>query len=145
MTINLVVDASVAMKWVLKEEYAEQALMLVDDRKSYNFSAPDLIETETANALWKHVKAGEMTVEIAKNLHEIIFAENIISLHPARPLIPRALEIADAIKHNTVYDCLYMALAETLNCDVITADKEFIKRAEKAMLPSRIRFIANLQ
>jgi len=55
-----VVDASVALKWVIPEVGAEAALAL---RAADRLIAPDLIVAECANALWKMVSRGEMSPE----------------------------------------------------------------------------------
>ena len=42
------------------------------------------------------------------------------------PLLPRAYAISSQVRIG-VYDCLYVALAERENCDLITADDKLIK------------------
>jgi predicted nucleic acid-binding protein len=46
---DLVVDASVAIKWVIEESGTPQALSL----RRHRLFAPDLLMTECANVLWK--------------------------------------------------------------------------------------------
>jgi predicted nucleic acid-binding protein len=50
---RLVIDASIAIKWVVQEEGTEDALAL---RTRAELIAPDLIIAECANILWKKVK-----------------------------------------------------------------------------------------
>jgi predicted nucleic acid-binding protein len=38
------------------------------------------------------------------------------------PLLPLALEIAVTIGHS-IYDCIYLALADQADCRVVTADR----------------------
>ena len=61
MTETLVVDASVAIKWVVQEEGTEAALGL----RSLNLVAPELILAECANILWKKAERAELTREAA--------------------------------------------------------------------------------
>ncbi len=59
---TLVVDASIAIKWVVEEEGTPQALAL---RKSARLIAPDLLVAECANILWKKARRGELSSEEA--------------------------------------------------------------------------------
>ena len=51
----LVVDASVALKWVIPEYGSILALAL---RREHRFTAPDLLIADCANVLWKQVRRG---------------------------------------------------------------------------------------
>jgi len=52
------------------------------------------------------------------------------AIHAALPdLTPRALEIA-AKSSASVYDCLYVALAERESCELITADDKLVKKLQ---------------
>lgn len=55
---TLVVDASIAIKWVVEEEGTGIA---VDLRSRFRFVAPELLVPECANILWKKVQRGELT------------------------------------------------------------------------------------
>ena len=52
---DLVIDASVAVKWVIEEEDTTQALAL----RGRALAAPDLLIAECANILWKKVRRNE--------------------------------------------------------------------------------------
>jgi len=54
----VVVDASVAIKWLLEESGTRPAVRLLAERRP--LLAPDLMLIEAANALWKKVRRGEM-------------------------------------------------------------------------------------
>ena len=54
---TLVVDASVAIKWVIAETGTEQALSL----RRRRITAPDLLIPEGANILWKKARRGELS------------------------------------------------------------------------------------
>jgi len=144
MTTKIVIDASVVLKWVLRETYSEQAIDLLNERNKYSFIAPDILVTEVANALWKRVKIGEMQIEEAKAFHDAIFVEDIIDLHPSANYMERAFDLANNIQHNAIYDCVYLAMAESFHCNFITADHKLIKNANKNSTSSNLRFIANL-
>ena len=54
-----VVDASVALKWILLEEHSELALVLLDG--SFVLHVPNLVFAEFGNTLWKKSVRGELT------------------------------------------------------------------------------------
>ena len=56
--MRLVVDASVAVKWLVEEEYSDVADMLLDGR--HELIAPRLMASEVGNALWRKVRMGEI-------------------------------------------------------------------------------------
>jgi predicted nucleic acid-binding protein len=97
---TLVIDASIAVKWVVEEEGTEQALML---RKRAKLIAPELLVAECANILWKKVQREELSREealLAARLLQI--AE--IELLPTRALLEAATRIALDLDH-PAYDC----------------------------------------
>ncbi len=125
--MNLVVDASVAVKWLFEEPDSERAEALLasageDDLK---LVAPTILPAEVANALWKRMRRGDM--DRRKTLATGQRFEDICPLLlPIEDLVHRALELAIGSRH-PVYDCLYVALAEELPADLITADERLYR------------------
>ncbi|MFI4966506.1 MAG: type II toxin-antitoxin system VapC family toxin [Caulobacterales bacterium] len=117
--MSVVVDASVALKWVLDEPGKEAADALLDEE----LIAPALWLLEAANALWRRVRRGEISDDEAR--------ERLMELYNA-PVTTRAIEddllaaadLANALGH-PVYDCLYLAVAIRENTYVVTADGRF--------------------
>ena len=58
MKTAYVIDASVAVKWFVPEVHSEHALRLL--RKKFALLAPELIQAEFGNILWKKCRAGEL-------------------------------------------------------------------------------------
>ncbi len=129
MTI-FVVDASVALKWVIPEAGAEAALAL---RAADRLIAPDLIVAECANALWKMVSRGEMSPEEAELAAETL-ARAEVELHPMRRLLVAATKMAIALDH-PAYDCVYLALAEAETCPFVTADARLVRKLQASGAP----------
>jgi predicted nucleic acid-binding protein len=94
--------------------------------------APELLLAESANVLIKKRKTKELTAaEADKLLTEII--ELPIRLFPHRPLIPRAFDLA--LDHSvSIYDTLYLALAQEHGAIVFTSDLKLQKIAAKLIL-----------
>ena len=94
--------------------------------------APELLLAESANVLNKKRKTKELTAAEGDQLLTGII-ELPIRLFPHRPLIPRAFELA--IDHNlSVYDTLYLALAQEHGAIVFSADLRLQKIAAKLRL-----------
>ncbi len=52
-----------------------------------------------------------------------------VEMYHSQPLYPRALELASTLGQGAVYDCVFLALAESLNCELWTADAHFQRAA----------------
>ncbi len=120
---TLVVDASIAIKWVVEEEGTPQALAL---RKNVRLIAPDLLVAECANILWKKAQRGELTSEEA-DLAARLLQRADIELRPMRGLMHAATRIAIALSH-PAYDCVYLALALLHRTRYVTADDRLIRK-----------------
>jgi predicted nucleic acid-binding protein len=119
---GIVIDASVAIKWVVEEEGTAQALAL----RHRPLAAPDLIMCECANILWKKVRRNELSTEEAAFAGRLL-ANADIDLIPTRPLMDAAIEIA-VLLDRPAYDCLYLALAERNDMTFVTADSRLIAK-----------------
>jgi predicted nucleic acid-binding protein len=117
-----VVDGSVAVKWVIGEPGAVQALRL----RRHAVSAPELLIAECANILWKKVRLGELT-EPEATLAAGLLARSEIELIAMRGLTRRAVELAFLLDHSA-YDCMYLALAEAAACPFVTADARLLRK-----------------
>lgn len=86
---KFVIDANVAIKWVLPEIYTEIALRLLDDDANV-LLVPDFFFPEIGNILWKRIRRGELTLEQAKeNLAELKTVN--LQIYASEPLISSAL------------------------------------------------------
>ena len=119
-----VVDASIAIKWVIPEVLSDAANRLRDGEDE--FLAPDLLLVEVANALWKKMKTEEISAREADGALNLV-GQSGIDLHPTGPLLPRAMEVARRLDH-PVYDCVYLALAEREQTALVTADQRLLRR-----------------
>lgn len=135
--MSIVIDASVALKWVFDEPGTEAALAL----RAEQLIAPALWLAEAANALWRHVRLGEIKPEEALARIEELADAPVASLS-IEPHVARALRIATQIQH-PVYDCFYLALAEYYDIDVVTDDRRFAAAAAvRPDLAARVRLLA---
>jgi len=113
---DLVIDASVAIKWVIEEHGTREALSL----RRHRLFAPEVLVAECANVLWKKTRRNELTANEA-GLAARLLQRADVELVPMRALLEPATGLAIAMDH-PAYDCTYLALAESLSCDLVTAD-----------------------
>jgi predicted nucleic acid-binding protein len=135
--VSIVIDASVALKWVLDESGRDQADALLDD----DLIAPVLWLIEAANALWRRTTLGEISAEEARERLSELANAPVASL-AIEPHLMAALTLATELAH-PIYDCLYLALALHHETHVVTADRRFHAAAEN--LPKtagRVRLLA---
>jgi len=126
-----VVDASVAVKWVLSgEPYEENAVRVKADQVSgiAELCAPSFMVQEVTNAMWRAIKLRRITQESAQkalktlddlqvNLYEFNWTEASEEL-----TIASKLDLA-------IYDASYLFLSEKMNAKVITADDKMYQKA----------------
>jgi predicted nucleic acid-binding protein len=121
----MIVDASVAIKWVTNEEDSEQAQSLLTEP----LSAPEFIYIECGNILWKKFRRSELKG------HQIVSAyQNLINapivIVPDYLLRETALDMSLEIDH-PFYDCLYLALAVLNEQKLLTADIKMINKVSQ--------------
>ena len=122
-----VVDASVAVKWVLPEDDSELAEALVTGGAPLH--APGFIFVEIANVLWKRMRQGGLAEADATDLMARLRTSPLILWQGEEPL-PGTLSLAKELDH-AVYDCAYLALALHLDAVCVTADRRFQRKAER--------------
>jgi predicted nucleic acid-binding protein len=126
----IVVDTSVAIKWVVPEDGeaeagTDAALALLEQ----GLLAPDLLLIEFGNVMWKKVRRGEIGARQASEALKILPA--LVSLVSVGPYIDGALEIAVALDH-ALYDCLYLATAQMHGIPFATADRRLAEKCRSA-------------
>lgn len=121
-----VVDASVALKWVLPEEDSDDAHTLLRQP----LIAPAWWLVEAGNGLWKSAQRGEITpgeaVALLDDLKEVP-----VTTVDGTELLGSALALASALGH-PIYDCLYLALAIDRDLGLVTADTRFWRAVQSS-------------
>lgn len=122
---TLVVDASVAVKWILPEDDTPRALRIQEEYQDERLDvvAPYLVVSEVANVLWKRERRGDLSAAQARRSFMQFLHDSPILLDSSS-VSSSALGLALA-HHRPFYDCLYLAWALEQRCDLITADERF--------------------
>lgn len=81
-------------------------------------AGPDLLRIEVLAVIRKHLIAGSITMTQANDAVEDLL-DLPVSVFPSVPLLRRAWALRDNV---TAYDACYVALAEALDCPLLTAD-----------------------
>lgn len=123
----LVVDTNVAVKWYLPEDLVQEALRVLDAGEQGNVQlvAPDTVEPEFWNVLWQQHRQGKLSLERVRDRWDA-FEESPLLMAEVLTLMPSAVEIA-AESRCIIYDALFVALAESEDTVVVTADEKLLK------------------
>jgi predicted nucleic acid-binding protein len=131
--MRLVIDSSVAFKWVVPEADSDSALRLRDDFLSgtHELIAPSIFPIELAHALTRAERQARVSNTQALRLLTDVLQLGL-DLHESLTLLPRAVELSSSMRIG-VYDCLYVALAERESCELVTADSRLVNVLQPAL------------
>lgn len=138
--MRIVIDASVLIKWYIREIHSLDAELLVDSK--FEIHAPELIIPEFGNILWKKCKLGELSAEESLTIADEMLKDDI-TFHPHASLLRTSLEQANATGR-TVHDWTYMALALALEAPFVTADRKFFLAVRATSHKSSIVWVENI-
>ena len=114
----IVIDASVLAN-VVGDDGSDGQRARLAFRNAGDVAAPDLADVETVAVLRKRWIAGTVSDErFAAAVDDL--GQLDMDRYPALRFMRRAYELRANV---TVYDAAYVALAETLSCELLTADQ----------------------
>lgn len=117
-----IVDASVALKWLIEEEGSDAALSL----RGADLAAPALLRIEVGNILRTLAARQDISPAQAREMFRFLQTAPVVIVDGDEALEQRALDLALELRH-PIYDCLYLALAQRLNRTLVTADRRFLR------------------
>jgi predicted nucleic acid-binding protein len=131
MNHAVVVDSSVAVKWVLFEEFTYHARAFYDAniRARRPILAPPHFQSEVTNAIYQRARARDIARRITEDeAHEALRGFSGFRIETMSPsdLYERAFEFARANRLTSVYDSLYVVLAQMLQAELWTDDRPLI-------------------
>ena len=132
--MHCVVDASVALKWLVAEEDSAQAKRLLQD--DVRLHAPHFLELEIANALWTKVRRKVLDPDAAVALNKK-FLKLDIQWRAGKWIGEKTLLLGLLSRHS-LYDFTYLTLAAHLGCPLVTADRDFVAALEELGLSGMV-------
>lgn len=125
---ELVIDASVAVKWFIKEDGDIKAKRLLRSVKSGLLSpyVPQIFFFEVGNIISLHT---ELTLSTVNRFLESLFSLGLKTENVTRGYLGRVTEVS---RHYniTAYDAAYVALAQLLGLTFLTADQKLKERVK---------------
>jgi len=144
---DLLVDASVAVKWLIAEEYSDQSLALLDEayRQEWRFICPPHFTSEVINVLYRRTRRNEPSFHLnpddaSEALDEFFNLE--FEAIRAEELYWHAWAVANEYQISSIYDALYVALADLHATPVWTADHRLVRTVGDANL---VRWIGDYE
>ena len=126
---RVVVDASIVVRWYVSDDPLHAQSL--ETKRQHDLIAPAVIQAETANALWKYVRRNLLNVEDA--CESVAVLPDLITLTEDRHLIESAQRLSARNDHS-VYDCLYLALAQREGVGLATADRGLAMLAQSLQI-----------
>jgi predicted nucleic acid-binding protein len=131
---GIVVDASVAVKWLIDEDRSAAA----QDLRNIggDLIAPSSVIFEVYHAVWDAARTGRTHAFELEQMQAIIpaFFQRLV---PMATLFDEAADLARTLRH-PIYDCAYLALARREDIEVITADRDMARAGRRARIRTRV-------
>lgn len=139
----IVVDASLAAKWVLTEDDSAAALQFLTDHAGA-LVGPDLLAIEVGSAIVRRGnenKAFQGDAARALDKWTGSVAPLLTEIYPTTlRRLSRGGQLAFRLGH-PITDCIYLALAIEFSCDLATCDAKFA--AKTGAVWNRVRLLAD--
>jgi len=141
--LNLVIDASVLIKFYVPEILSDRAerLLAKVEREEIGLLAPDLIYPEAGNTLWKKQRLKELTRFEVEEITDAILSLPL-KIESSKPLLSLAVELA-TVYGITVYDALYISLTKVYETTWITADRKLAEGLGKTDLRDSVTWLGS--
>ena len=138
---DIVVDASVAVKWFAAEHDARIADEIANS--GHRLCAPKILVTEVANALCRKAMIGLMSATEATKYWRSLsnYLDRLIAVDE---LIEPALLYACELRH-PIYDLIYLETARRLDAQLITADRRFAAKLADTDLARHVTLLSDWQ
>jgi hypothetical protein len=135
-----IVDARVAAKWFIEEEYGEAALAVL--KKSSQLHAPDFLLLEMDSIICKWIRRGAISAAEGSKLRDA-FRRYPIQRHSFVSFLDAAFAIANQTRQS-VYDCAYVALAALLKGRMVTADRKLYDNLRNGPFKKHVTWIGDI-
>lgn len=126
-----VIDASVAVKWFVEEPASEQARALLAKMQGH-LHVPDIFVVEVSSALVRNANSVKATQDYYRGalwrLLDLIDQQALLVERTSAGDVVEAASLALDLGH-PLKDCIYLALAMKMGCELLTCDLRFADKA----------------
>lgn len=131
--MNVCVDASLVVKWLIEEEGSKEALHLYEKwrKKDVKFISPHLLEYEIGTVLRQKVLRRLLQPEDLFLVFDY-YKKLEITLFPLASSMSEAVTVAAFLEQSSIYDVSYLLIAKQQGIEFVTADERFYKAAHGA-------------
>ena len=136
----IVVDSSVAAKWFFDEIHTGAARRALEGRHERH--APDFYLLETENIICRRIRRGELAVAEGNRIRAAL-RRMPVQTYSFLTLMDPGYAIATQTGRS-LYDCLYVALAELLDARMATADRRLYDALAKTPFADRVLWIEDI-
>jgi predicted nucleic acid-binding protein len=131
----------VAAKWFLDEDLCDEARRVL--HTGYSLHAPDFLLLEMDSIFLKRVRRGDITLDDADDAR-LMFSRVPIARHTFTTYLDSAFAIANETGQS-IYDCLYVALAVLLRARMVTADRRLYEGIRNGRFKKHIGWIEDIK
>jgi predicted nucleic acid-binding protein len=125
MSKSVVIDASFVFKLIMPgpQQTHLRGLITQWQQHEYVLCAPTLWLYEITSTLCKLIHFGELTLTEGRRMLALVYKLGIQLIPPDDVQTQSAFDWTIRLQRAAAYDSFYLALAETLDCELWTADK----------------------
>lgn len=134
MNKSVVVDTSIALKWILQEHDSNiaRSLLIQWINQEVVLLAPTLLMYEITNKLHQILNKGSITQEeLKKTLRVMLDLEIVLEIPEDFDWNIRSIELAQKYGFKAAYDAHFLVLAERKKCELWTADARIWRAVQK--------------
>ena len=127
----IVVDASLAAKWIIAEPDSAHALQFLFEH-GHDLGAPDIIHIEVTSAIVRRANENKSLLGNAMQAFDKWTKQIVPTTLTFYPTTMTRLSVAARLAlqlGHPIADCIYLALAIEFKCDLATSDARFVKKA----------------
>jgi predicted nucleic acid-binding protein len=132
--LSFVIDSSMAMAWVLPDEWSRAADAVLDRVVYEGGHVPFHFPAEYANGLTMAMRKGRIDENARSAAYERYTMLNLATDHDGPARMTAAIELAD-LYGLTVYDAVYLELAQRIGLPLATFDDALAHAARRAGVP----------
>ena len=131
--LPVVIDASFSLSILLDHPLQRAALIVADTlkRDGMQMVAPSLWVYETTSSICKAVRFEMLTTDEAMQIITLLETMGVELVPPDEIYNKRSFNLTIRLNRAAAYDSYYLALAESIKCDLWTADKKLYRVAQK--------------